>query len=64
MNVKVDQLRCDGHARCMALVPEIFEVDDDEISVVIDPHPEGEIADRVRQAAVLCPKQAIVIIED
>jgi ferredoxin len=61
MKVIVNHDQCEGHSRCQAAAPEVFEVrDDDKSYVLIDPVPEEQRAN-VERAARLCPKQAISI---
>jgi ferredoxin len=60
MRVVVDRDRCQGHARCQALAPELFEVDDVEQKsrVKVDAlAPEQEEA--ARRAVRNCPEGAI-----
>jgi ferredoxin len=61
----VDPDKCQGHARCYALAPELFEVDDYGQSTVIGDGvvPEA-LADRARLAVANCPEYAIEEIAD
>lgn len=59
MKVVVDADRCEGHAKCQASAPDVFQVGDDDISrVIVDEVPEALVAD-VEQAIRICPRQAI-----
>ncbi|TAM72258.1 ferredoxin [Mycobacterium sp.] len=59
MRVVVDRDRCEGNAFCVNIAPEVFELDDDEYSVVkIDPIPPEQEA-LVEQAIAACPRAAI-----
>lgn len=62
MRVVVDGERCQGHNRCYALAPELFDVDDYGQAVVIG---EGtvtdELADKAHLAVANCPEYAISI---
>jgi ferredoxin len=62
MKVQVDQEKCQGHSRCYALAPEVFDVDDlgqaHELNGGVVP-PERE--DEARLAASNCPEFAIGI---
>ena len=65
MKVHVDQERCQGHNRCFALAPDLFDVDDygqshERNDGVVPPDQE----DKARLAAANCPEFAIVIDED
>jgi ferredoxin len=61
----VDPDKCQGHARCYALAPELFDVDDYGQSTVIGDGvvPEG-LADKARLAVANCPEYAIEEIAD
>ncbi len=65
MKVHVDAERCEGHGRCYALAPTVFEPDDLGNGQVVG---EGAVAagdeDKARLAAANCPEQAITIDED
>jgi ferredoxin len=62
MKVKVDGSKCQGHNRCFALVPELFEVDTygyshERSNGVVPP----ELAEKARLAAKNCPERAITV---
>ena len=64
MKVHVDEERCEGHGRCYALAPNLFEPD--EIGnghAVGDGTVAADDQDRSRLAAANCPEQAITIDE-
>jgi ferredoxin len=65
MKVHVDEERCEGHGRCYALAPAIFEPDDigNGHAVGDGTVPAGD-EDKARLAAANCPEQAITIDED
>lgn len=64
MKVAIDAGRCQGHTVCNMIVPEIFELSDDDghasVSVEIVP---AEFEAKVRRAAANCPEGAVVISE-
>jgi ferredoxin len=64
VKVIVDYDRCEGHARCMAAAPEVFEVRDDDRSYELIENPGPELRPKVERAARLCPRQAINLVED
>jgi ferredoxin len=64
MKVMVDPDRCEGHARCVELAPEVFALNDDGLSVVLLEHPGEELRAKVEAAVRLCPRQAILLTED
>ena len=64
MKVHVDEERCEGHGRCYALAPNLFEPDDiGNGHAVGDGTVAPEEQDRARLAAANCPEQAITIDE-
>jgi ferredoxin len=63
MRIFVDQDRCEGHGQCVAAAPEIFEFDDDGLTVVVQ-DPVGPAAEEAaRAAARRCPVAALHIEE-
>lgn len=61
MRVRIDKSKCHGHNRCVALAPDVFDVDDEGLAVVVlDPVPEAQNK-RVRRAELACPERAITI---
>jgi ferredoxin len=60
VKVAVDADRCQGHNRCFALVPELFDVDDYGQAVVRgDGAVPADLVERVRLAVANCPEYAI-----
>ena len=43
MKITVDHSLCEGHAKCMERAPEVFEVDDEDLSQVIATHLDAEL---------------------
>ena len=63
MRVEVDRDACEANAVCAGLVPEVFEVDDqDDLHILVGEIPAGQ-ADRVRHAVGSCPKAALRLVE-
>lgn len=64
MRVEVNSDLCQGHNRCYALAPELFDVDEYGTAVVIgDGSVAPELADKARLAVANCPEYAITISE-
>jgi ferredoxin len=61
LHVAVDGRRCQGHNRCMALCPEVFEADELGYSVVKVPTVGPDLAEKVRLAEQNCPERAISV---
>jgi ferredoxin len=59
MRVVVDLSQCESNALCMAVAPEVFQLDDDDELHVLLEEPPPELLERVEQAIRTCPKQAI-----
>jgi ferredoxin len=63
LKVVVDYDACEANAICAGLVPEVFEVDeDDNLNILVDEVP-GQLVDRVRHAVRSCPKAALRLEE-
>lgn len=63
MKITVDYDLCESNGICTGLIPEIFELgDDDNLNLLHDdviPDNEHQVREAVRQ----CPRQAIAIVE-
>ena len=65
MRVRVDSEKCQGHNRCYALAPELFDVDD-----YGDAHERNDgvvpagLEEKARLAVSNCPEYAISVEED
>lgn len=64
LRVHIDDDRCEGHGRCYALAPELFEPDEIGSGVVVgDGVVPLELADRARLAVGNCPELAIELLD-
>jgi ferredoxin len=61
MRVVVDFDQCESNALCMGILPEVFEVRDDDFLYVLNENPPEELRDKLIEAARACPKNAISI---
>jgi ferredoxin len=60
VRVRVHPDKCQGHARCYSLVPEMFDIDDYGLSTSVgDGSVPAELEDKVRLAIANCPEYAI-----
>ena len=61
MKIFVDPERCQGHARCYAVAPELFGLDDlgHAFPAAEGVHPD--LVDKAIEAAANCPERAILI---
>jgi ferredoxin len=64
VKIRIDPEKCQGHARCYALAPELFAVDDyGQASVVVDEVPT-ELEEKADLAIANCPEYAIERVGD
>jgi ferredoxin len=64
VKIRVDPDKCQGHARCYALAPELFSVDDyGQASVIVDEVPT-ELVEKADLAIANCPEYAIERVGD
>ena len=64
MRVVVDYNLCESNAICMGLVPDVFEVRDDDNLYILDERPPESMRSRLQEAVDRCPKQAISLVDD
>jgi ferredoxin len=61
--IEVDWGLCESNGVCMGIIPEVFQLEDDDtltvLQEVVTPENEEQVLDAVRQ----CPRQAISISE-
>ena len=64
MRVLLDVSRCQGHNRCYAIAPEVFDVDDYGTAVLLNDGvvPDG-LEDKAMLAVANCPEFAISVAE-
>lgn len=65
MRLRLDRQACQGHGRCYALAPELFDCDDEGYSVLT---VTGDLApgqlEAAQRAAANCPEFAITLEEE
>ncbi|OGN97311.1 MAG: hypothetical protein A2Z77_02530 [Chloroflexi bacterium RBG_13_51_36] len=59
MTVKVDRELCIGVGNCVVIAPTVFELDDQNKVVVLDPGSVDE--ETLMEAAKSCPQNAIIL---
>ena len=65
IEVSVDSTRCQGHARCFAHAPDLFEFDDEGYAFVPEDRRQmPEMTTGLRLAHANCPERAIVVTEE
>ena len=64
VRVHVDRERCQGHNRCYALAPELFDVDEEgNAHERNDGVVPTDLEEKARLAAANCPEYAISVTE-
>jgi ferredoxin len=63
VKVSVDADLCQGHARCQALAPEVFDLDEWGHAVVRVDDLVDDVAELAHRAALNCPERAITVSE-
>ena len=65
MRVKVDPDKCEGHNRCCALAPELFDVDDYGTATALNDGivPPG-FEEKAKLAVQNCPEYAIEFVNE
>jgi len=65
MRVTVDSDKCQGHNRCYAIAPELFDVDDLGYAHELnDGRVPTDQEEKARLAAANCPELAIEVTEE
>jgi ferredoxin len=63
--VRIDPEKCQGHARCHALAPELFELDELGNARVRGPgRVSSALEDKAWIAKANCPELAVEIVEE
>lgn len=64
MRVSVDFELCESNAVCMGILPEVFEVREDDFLYILDENPPESLRPKLEEAVQSCPRAAIKLIED
>jgi ferredoxin len=59
VEITVDRALCIGSGDCVDTAPDVFQLDDEDKAVVVD--PDGASVDDVIEAARNCPVSAIFV---
>jgi ferredoxin len=59
IDITVDRALCIGSGDCVDTAPDVFQLDDEDKAVVVD--PDGASTDDVITAAMNCPVSAIFV---
>jgi ferredoxin len=61
--IEVDWGLCESNGVCMGIIPEVFQLGDDDMLTVLQEDVTPENEEQVRDAVRQCPRQAISITE-
>lgn len=62
VKIDVDRALCIGSGDCVDTVPDVFQLDEEDKAVVVD--PDGAPLDEILEAAQNCPVTAIFVISE
>jgi ferredoxin len=60
LRIEVDRGLCIGSGDCVDTAPDVFQLDDEDIAMVVD--PDGASTDDILEAAGNCPVTAISVV--
>jgi ferredoxin len=61
VHLTVDNGKCQGHARCNAVAPDVFELDDLGYVATASGEVPAAHEDKARKGAAACPEQALQV---
>jgi ferredoxin len=61
--IDVDWDLCESNGVCMGIIPEVFQLGDDDMLSVLQEDVTPENEEQVRDAVRQCPRQAIFLKE-
>ncbi|GAB5016304.1 ferredoxin [Mycobacterium avium subsp. hominissuis] len=64
MKILLDASRCAGHALCNAVDPELFPLDDDGYSTLVDRSVSSADEKNAHAGVAACPEAALILAED
>ncbi|HEX3707559.1 MAG TPA: ferredoxin [Mycobacteriales bacterium] len=57
----VDWDECEANAVCESILPEVFQVDDNDMLNVLNDRPPEYLLGKVQEAVEMCPKRALFL---
>jgi ferredoxin len=64
MRIRIDRTKCTGNARCWAIAPDVFPLDEDGYIAVAQVDVPNGMQAIARRAARACPERVIEVVED
>lgn len=59
--IEIDVDLCSSYGECVDVAPEVFQLNEEDLSYVVD--PKGADDETVREAAEACPVNAIALYD-
>jgi ferredoxin len=63
MKVMINAFACDGHAQCVAVAPDVFQMGSDRKAYARSVNVPEDQRDAVREAKQRCPQRAVMILD-
>ena len=63
MKIVVDHDECEANGVCVGILPDVFELDDEDYLTIQKEYPAADQLDKARQAVDSCPKRALALKE-
>jgi ferredoxin len=63
MRIEVDWDLCESNGVCMGIIPEVFDLDDQDYLHVLSDEVTPENEQQIKEAVRQCPRQAIAIVD-
>ena len=60
--LQIDRIRCDGHALCAELLPELISLDDWGYPIIKPGHIPPSVLEHARRAVDACPVLALRLV--
>ncbi|MGE4240959.1 ferredoxin [Ramlibacter sp.] len=57
----IDWDRCEGNGACVPAAPQLFDIDDKDMLIVLQETPPEEQRAALERAVAACPRRAITI---
>jgi ferredoxin len=64
MKIRIDRPRCTGNARCWAVAPDLYPLDDEGYIATEGFDVPAGLEDLARRGARACPERVIEVTED
>jgi ferredoxin len=64
MKIRIDKSACVGNARCAAISPELFPLDEDGYIAVEEVDVPPGMEQLARRGARACPEKIIIVVDD